>query len=116
MQKAIEMLGSVKDSIINAYEIKTGLSRAKLSHLMDAETWMDANKAVELGFADEVIKRSGDTEDVEAPTVSMLYSKANVVNSLMDKIAAKCAIEPKPTHQHRADILLDRLNLIKNWR
>ncbi len=116
MQKAIEMLGSVKDSIINAYEIKTGLSRAKLSHLMDAETWMDANKAVELGFADEVIKRSGDTKDVEAPTVSMLYSKANVVNSLMDKIAAKCAIEPKPTHQHRADDLLDRLNLIKNWR
>lgn len=116
MQKAIEMLGSVKDSIINAYEIKTELSRAKLSHLMDAETWMDANKAVELGFADEVIKRSGDTEDVEAPTVSMLYSKANVVNSLMDKIAAKCAIEPKPTHQHRADDLLDRLNLIKNWR
>ena len=38
MQKAIEMLFSVKDSIINAYEIKTGLSRAKLSHLMDAET------------------------------------------------------------------------------
>lgn len=37
----------------------------------------------------------------------MLYSKANVVNSLMDKIAAKCAIEPKPTHQHRADDLLD---------
>ena len=83
---------------------------------MDAETWMDANKAVELGFADEVIKRSGDSEDVDAPTVSMLYSKANVVNSLMDKIAAKCAIEPKPTHKHRADDLLDRLNLIKNWR
>ncbi|EJX05512.1 peptidase S14, ClpP, partial [gut metagenome] len=39
MRKAIEMLSSVKDSILNAYEIKTGLSRAKLSHLMDAETW-----------------------------------------------------------------------------
>ena len=116
MQKAIEMLGSVKDSIINAYEIKTGLSRAKLSHLMDAETWMDANKAVELGFADEVIKRSSNTEDVEAPTVSMLYSKANVVNSLMDKIAAKCATRSKPTHQHRADDMMERLNLIKNWR
>ena len=102
MQKAIEMLGSVKDSIINAYEIKTGLSRAKLSHLMDAETWMDANTAVELGFADEVIKRSGDTEDVEAPAVSMLYSKANVVNSLMDKITAKCATPPKtPQKQTR---------------
>ena len=37
MQKAIEMLSSVKDSIINAYEIKTGVSRAKLSHLMDVQ-------------------------------------------------------------------------------
>ena len=119
MQKAIEMLGSVKDSIINAYEIKTGLSRAKLSHLMDAETWMDATKAVELGFADGILKRPGEAEDQETPTVSMLYSKANVVNSLMDKIAHKCAIDPKPaepTNKQRADDLLDRLNLIKNWR
>lgn len=50
MEHAIEMLSEVKESIINAYEIKTGLSRAKLSHYMDAETWMNANKAVELGF------------------------------------------------------------------
>jgi ATP-dependent Clp protease protease subunit len=56
MQKAIEMLAEVKESIINAYEIKTSMSRAKISHLMDAETWMDANKAVELGFADEIMK------------------------------------------------------------
>lgn len=55
MEKAIAMLDEVKESIINAYEIKTGLSRAKLSHLMDAETWMNANMAVELGFADEVM-------------------------------------------------------------
>ena len=116
MQKAIEMLASVKDSIINAYEIKTGLSRAKLSHLMDAETWMDANKAVELGFADEVMKRPGDAEDMEIPTVSMLYSKANMVNSLMDKVAAKCEITQKPTRTHKADDLMARLNLIKNWR
>ena len=116
MQKAIEMLSSVKDSIINAYEIKTGLTRAKLSHLMDAETWMDANKAVELGFADEIMKRSDEAEDMAAPAVSMLYSKANVVNSLMEKIAAKCVIEPKPTRTQKADDLLSRLNLIKNWR
>ena len=116
MQKAIEMLSSVKDSIINAYEIKTGLSRAKLSHLMDAETWMDANKAVELGFADGIMSRADEVEDMTVPTVSMLYSKANVVNSLMEKIAAKCAIPPKPTRTQKADDLMDRLNLIKNWR
>ena len=116
MQKVIEMLASVKDSIINAYEIKTGLSRTKLSHLMDAETWMDANKAVELGFADEIMQRVGSAEDMEPPAVSMLYSKANVVNSLMDKVAAKCAIKSEPTRKTKADDLMARLNLIKNWR
>lgn len=119
MQKAIEMLGSVKDSIINAYEIKTGLSRAKLSHLMDAETWMDANKAVEIGFADEIMQRSTESDGVPAPTVSMLYSKANVVNSLMEKIAAKCAIEPKPAVPERTGRSVDepraKLNTIKNY-
>ena len=63
MQKAIEMLDSVKDSIINAYQIKTGMTRAKISHLMDAETWMDANKAVELGFADDILFRDADKKN-----------------------------------------------------
>lgn len=119
MQKAIDMLSEVKESIINAYEIKTGLSRAKLSHLMDAETWMDANKAVELGFADEIMQRSTETENTAAPTVSMLYSKANVVNSLMEKIAAKCAIQPKAAVPERTgrsvDELRAKLNTIKNY-
>ena len=52
--RAIEMLGSVKESIINAYQAKTGLSRAKLAKLMDAETWMDARAAKDMGFADEI--------------------------------------------------------------
>ena len=119
MQKAIEMLGSVKDSIINAYEIKTGLSRTKLSHLMDAETWMDANKAIELGFADEIMKRSGDTEAMGTPNVSMLYSKASVVNSLMGKIAARCKIQPTPATQEptgrSVDALRAELKAIKNY-
>ena len=115
MQKAIEMLGSVKDSIINAYEIKTGLSRAKLSHLMDAETWMDAHKAVELGFADGILGRADLPEAVEPPAVTMLYSKAAVFNSLMDKIAAKCATKPKTEPTGRSvDSLYERLNLLKN--
>ena len=119
MQKAIAMLDEVKESIINAYEIKTGLSRAKLSHLMDAETWMDANKAVELGFADDVLTRAEIPEDMEPPAVSMLYSKANVVNSLMEKIAAKCTIDPKPAVPERTgrsvDELRAKLNTIKNY-
>ncbi len=116
MEKAISMLDEVKESIINAYEIKTGMSRAKLSHLMDSETWMDAHKAVELGFADDILKRS-DTIDMEVPQVSMMYSKAQVVNSLMERIATKCKIENKETNTGvKADELMDRLFLMKNWR
>ena len=119
MQKAIDMLASVKDSILNAYEIKTGLSRTKLSHLMDAETWMDANKAIELGFADEIMQRSAITDEVPVPQVSMMFSRTEVVNSLMERIASKCKIGAKPTTTEtkiKADSLMDRLNLIKNWR
>lgn len=116
MEKAIAMLDEVKESIINAYEIKTGMSRAKLSHLMDSETWMDANKAVELGFADDILKRS-ETTDTQVPQVSMMYQEAQVINSLMDKLSIKCRIETKETNTGvKADDLLDRLFLMKNWR
>ena len=87
MQKAIAMLDEVKESIINAYEIKTGLSRAKLSLLMDAETWMDANSAVEMGFADEIMQRNV-SDSIEVPKVSMVFSRAAITNSLMDKLSA----------------------------
>ena len=57
MEKAIEMLDSVKDSIINAYALKTGLSRNKLASLMENETWMDARMALNLHFVDSIIER-----------------------------------------------------------
>lgn len=119
MQKAIDMLAEVKESIINAYEIKTRMSRTKLAHLMDAETWMDANKAIELGFADAMIGRYEESENVEIPQISMLFSKAAVTNSLIDKLAAKCKIQQKTepiNNKISADALMDRLNLMKNWR
>lgn len=110
MRKAIEVLYEVKESIINAYEIRTGLSRNKLSRLMDAETWMNANKAIELGFADEILTR---TEEMEQPDVSMEFSETQITNSLLSKIGKAAAIKPKTT---KASDLKDRLDLIKDWR
>lgn len=107
MEKAIEMLEGVKDSIINAYVLKTGLSRAKLSRLMDAETWMDATKAVELGFADDIItkdkfpekeedepKEEGESDEDESTeedekkksSNSVLFSRKAVNNALLNKL------------------------------
>ena len=84
MERAIALLAEVKESIINAYEIKTGMSRAKISRLMDAETWMNAKKAVELRFADSVLYENrehltGETAD------SLIFSRAAVTNSLLSK-------------------------------
>lgn len=114
MHKAIDMLSEVKESIMNAYEIKTGMSRAKISHLMDAETWMNANKAVELGFADGILAREEPMEEQSAN--ALMYSEAQVVNSLMGRIAEKCHIAPKTEHKTKAEDLFSRLDLIKNWR
>lgn len=114
MQKAIEMLSEVKESIMNAYEIKTGMSRAKISHLMDAETWMNANKAVELGFADDILRRDEPME--EQPANALMYSEAQVVNSLMGRLAERCKIAPKTENKTKAEDLISRLDLLRNWR
>ena len=119
MEKAIAMLDEVKESIINAYEIKTGMSRAKLSHLMDAETWMNANMAVELGFADEIMQRPCEEEEMPQQAIAASYSRAAVTNSLMEKLAAKCKIdvkpvEPEPTGRS-VDSLMEHLNTIKKY-
>lgn len=128
MQKAIEMLNEVKESIINAYEIKTSLSRAKLSHLMDAETWMNANKAVELGFADGILE---DEKAVEITIPAYAFSRKTVQAALMNKISAKVKpvqkadipapaqtdtpAEPEEATGRSVDELKARLNTIKNF-
>ena len=55
MEKAISTLNEIKESIVNAYQAKSGLSRNKIAKLMSDETWLNAKKAVELGFADEIM-------------------------------------------------------------
>lgn len=109
MQKAISMLDEVKESIINAYQVKTNQSRAKISHWMDAETWMNANKAIELGFADGVLE---DSKRHQA-TPTYAFSRRAVTNSLLDKVKTKEQPQPKPEPQGvLAESLQKRLNLI----
>ena len=92
MKTAIDMLDEVKESIMNAYEIKTGLSRSRISHLMDAESWFNAKKAVELGFADKLLFSKEETEAEEEKELEMeavMFSRKAVTNSLMSKLISK---------------------------
>ena len=92
MTKAIEMLDEVKESIVNAYEIKTGLSRARISHLMDAETWMNANKAIELGFADDILT---DAKMCAADETAFSFAARSSEMRLMNKLEAKFGRKPE---------------------
>ena len=131
MQKAIDMLAEVKESIINAYQLKTGLSRAKLSKLMEAETWMSAHKAVELGFADDIFgkKKDNDSEEGESEeepdednnkkentpdeeeqstASSFLFSRKTVNSNLLNKLTKK-------SDGHSVKEIFDRLDTIKKF-
>ena len=114
MKRAIAMLAEVKESIINAYEIKTSLPRTRLSNLMDAETWMDAHKAVELGFADGILARDTGASDMLPAGSSMLYSEAAVTDSLMSKLAGKCKIEKQKDAGRSFVECMEQLNRIKH--
>ena len=105
MQKAIAMLDEVKESIINAYALKTGLSRLKISNFMDAETWLNAQKAIELGFADSMLTRDAAVTNA-IPITGYQFSRRAVTNSLLDKL-------PKPEPKFPAEPLEQRLNLLK---
>ena len=87
MRKAIQLLDEVKESIINAYQIKTGQSRTKLSHLMDSETWMNAWKAKELGFCDEVLYAEGQSEP-DMKVAGFSFARKTAAACLMNRVLA----------------------------
>ena len=93
MQKVIDTLNAVKDSIVNAYTNKTHMRRSKIAELMENETWMDARKALELGFCDEILYANGKEEpEQEEPAVdteqitAQLFSTRRMSLAIMNKL------------------------------
>ena len=105
MKTAAHTLDEIKESIINAYELKTKLPRDKISKLMDAETWFNARKAQEMGFVDEILFTEDDAE--KSADDALIFSRAAITNCFLDKIKAKKQIKGvDATHFYK------RLNLI----
>ena len=121
MEKAIEMLDAVKDSIINAYEIKTGLTRKEISRMMDSETWFDAHKAVELGFADGILQPVSQSVIAgQSPAVDMadakqgtLFSRQAADTVLVNKLRDVCPAVSEEQHGVDAEALYARLEALK---
>ena len=79
-------LESIKENIINAYELKTHLSRTKLAKMMDEETFIHAQKAVELGFADKIIGEENFSDPV---TNAGMSSRQQIMNGIKNALRMK---------------------------
>lgn len=89
MQQVVDILKTIKETILNGYEVRTGLKRDVLSELMTNETWMTAQQAKEMGFVDEVI--SGDKpkampKNLRAVFVNCLQNYANLPSNVVGMI------------------------------
>ena len=100
MEKAIETLNEVKESIINAYAAKTGMRRGKIAELMSNETWMNAKKALEYGFADEILfgdsgsETEEDNDEAAAPEAK-IYSSRMMDQAILNRLGVTDVAQPK---------------------
>lgn len=111
MQKAIEILEQVKESIINAYQKKTKNSRAEISSMMDQETWMSAGRAIELGFADGMLYPDDVEDQVKA---GILKGARQVYNSCSKDAFVGKLLEMLQNEDHHADLKADDFLYLKN--
>lgn len=101
MEKAIETLNEVKESIINAYAAKSGMRRSKIAELMSNETWMNAKKAVELGFADEVLFAESEPDpepeekDAAAIAEAKMYSSRMMDQAILNRLGVSDELQPR---------------------
>ena len=100
MEKAIETLNEVKESIINAYAAKSGMRRGKIAELMSNETWMNAKKALEYGFADEILfgdsgsETEEDNDEAAAPEAK-IYSSRMMDQAILNRLGVTDVAQPK---------------------
>lgn len=98
MKSAAEMLSQVKESIITAYEMKTHLPREELSEMMDAETWLNAQKAVELGFADKIIGKENPFS-----TIADMLTRRQIKNCVSKAIGLRPRVDAAKYYKRLID-------------
>lgn len=108
LRKVADILDTIKESIVNAYALKTGRSRSKISQMMDDETWMSANVAVKEGFADGILYQEGKPEVADVAA----FSRLAIVNSASQSIRHAVELLNKQREQDEKERLLLELDLI----
>ena len=103
MEHYAELLKNANVSISNAYQLKTDMKQEELLDLMNKETWMNAQRAVELKFADEVMFDEGNR--LVASLVNGLLPR-EVINKVRNEMQAV-------KNEEKLKVAQAKLNLLK---
>lgn len=99
MDKASEMLKSLNASIASAFVKKTGKSEEEILEMMDRETWLTANQAVEAGIADAII---GSAAEPAGKYRNALFGCSVTPEMIEQAKAAKAKEEEEARNRARA--------------
>ncbi len=103
LRKYSEELDLFREGLINAYETRTKIDRAELASMMDAETWMTGQQAVDLGFADQLITGGSPPAKIEASALqAFVHVPAPLINSIDSGQAPVDEQPPAPSAQMQA--------------
>jgi ATP-dependent Clp protease protease subunit len=105
-----DTLDKVKASMVTAYKRHTPLSAQKIGALLDAETWMTAEEAVDNGFAEKVMTPEGDEADIAAHIDLSRFK--HVPQPIAARFAAKIEASRGVPESERAR-LAQRIELLK---
>lgn len=109
MEKEASTLRVADKAISNAYKLKTGKSNEELLALMEQETWMDAEKAKELGFIDSIIGAEN-----EAKAMPIYNAFGNILSEEVKEKVRNMVKHPDTGDSGNQDFLLQtKLNLLK---
>jgi ATP-dependent Clp protease protease subunit len=111
LRKTADVLDEVKETIINAYQIGTGRSRAKISQLMDDETYMSAKTAIKEGFATGLVEQMSEAS---SEVSDFSFNRAKILNSTGDAMKRMVALQklhPQNDPPDSVDVLKAKLAL-----
>lgn len=115
MRRAAEMLDSVKSSIINAYQRRTGMSRAALSQMMDNSHFMDADEAIEKGFCDGVLFSEAT---IARDNLASIFNCPADISKITRTLPQSADVDPDESKQSPETVTVEslykRLNLLSH--
>ncbi|WP_297634755.1 head maturation protease, ClpP-related [uncultured Clostridium sp.] len=122
MEHTSEILKNANDTIANSYMCKTGMSREAALEMMNNETYLSAEKALELGLVDEIMFE--DSNKVNLSTLNNLKMD-NLINSIgnapievIKNFKNRLKNSNHPIQENKDDFLLEQksksmINLLK---